>query len=129
MKTILVTGANGQLGNEMRIIAKNSADNYIFTDVNQLEGLVTEYLDITDLDAVCQCVVDNKVDVIITHCCPSSIQKLLDDDKYSTNTLTDYLEQIHQAVEYKKWYFGHYHRNRNMSDKDILLYRQFLRIS
>lgn len=30
---ILVTGANGQLGNEMRILAKNSADNYIFTDV------------------------------------------------------------------------------------------------
>ena len=31
--TILVTGANGQLGNEMRIIAKNSTDRYIFTDV------------------------------------------------------------------------------------------------
>ena len=30
---ILVTGANGQLGNEMRILAKNSADKYIFTDV------------------------------------------------------------------------------------------------
>ena len=30
---ILVTGANGQLGNEMRIIAKDSADKYIFTDV------------------------------------------------------------------------------------------------
>ena len=30
---ILVTGANGQLGNEMRIIAKGSADKYIFTDV------------------------------------------------------------------------------------------------
>lgn len=33
---ILVTGANGQLGNEMRIISKNSNDNYIFTDVNQV---------------------------------------------------------------------------------------------
>ena len=31
--TILVTGANGQLGNEMRIIAKNSKEKYIFTDV------------------------------------------------------------------------------------------------
>ena len=72
---------------------------------------------------------DNKVDVIITHCCPSSLQKLLCNAEYSTNTLTDYLEQIHQDVEYKKWYFGHYHRNRNMSDKDILLYRQFIRIS
>ena len=32
---ILVTGANGQLGNEMRIISKNSNDNYIFTDVSK----------------------------------------------------------------------------------------------
>ena len=38
---ILVTGANGQLGNEMRIISKNSNDNYIFTDVNQVEGVET----------------------------------------------------------------------------------------
>ena len=36
---ILVTGANGQLGNEMRILAKESQDKYIFTDVNQVEGL------------------------------------------------------------------------------------------
>ena len=36
--TILVTGANGQLGNEMRIISKGSSDKYIFTDVNQVEG-------------------------------------------------------------------------------------------
>ena len=62
---ILVTGANGQLGNEMRIIAQNSTDNYIFTDVNQVEGIETTYLDITDLDAVRQCVVANKVDVIV----------------------------------------------------------------
>ena len=65
MKTILVTGANGQLGNEMRIVAKNSGDNYIFTDVNQVEGVETTYLDITDLDAVRQSVVANKVDVIV----------------------------------------------------------------
>ncbi|MEE1091006.1 MAG: dTDP-4-dehydrorhamnose reductase [Paludibacteraceae bacterium] len=65
MKKILVTGANGQLGNEMRIIAKNSGDSYIFTDVNQVEGVETIYLDITDLDAVRNCVVDNKVDVIV----------------------------------------------------------------
>lgn len=65
MKTILVIGANGQLGNEMRIVAKNSADNYIFTDVNQIEGVETTYLDITILDAVRQCVVENKVDVVV----------------------------------------------------------------
>ena len=50
---ILVTGANGQLGNEMRIIARESDDHYVFTDVNQVEGVETGFLDITDLEAVC----------------------------------------------------------------------------
>jgi hypothetical protein len=36
----------------MRIISKNSTDRYIFTDVNQVEGMETIYLDITDLDAI-----------------------------------------------------------------------------
>lgn len=35
---ILVTEANGQLGNEMRIVSKNTTDYYIFTDVNLVEG-------------------------------------------------------------------------------------------
>ena len=65
MKRILVTGANGQLGNEMRIIAKNSSDTYLFTDINQVEGVETTFLDITDLEAVQQCVVDNNIDVIV----------------------------------------------------------------
>ena len=65
MKNILITGANGQLGNEMRIIAKNSNDTYIFTDINQVEGVETTFLDITDLEAVQQCVVDNNIDVIV----------------------------------------------------------------
>ena len=62
---ILVTGANGQLGNEMRIISKNSTDKYIFTDVNQVEVLETTYLDITDYEAVHKMVVENQVDSIV----------------------------------------------------------------
>lgn len=62
---ILVTGANGQLGNEMRIIAKHSDDNYIFTDVNQVEGVETTYLDITDMAAIRKAVSDNHVNVIV----------------------------------------------------------------
>lgn len=62
---ILVTGANGQLGNEMRIIAKHSNDNYIFTDVNQVEGVETTYLDITDMAAIRTAVSDNHVNVIV----------------------------------------------------------------
>ncbi|MBQ8044720.1 MAG: dTDP-4-dehydrorhamnose reductase, partial [Bacteroidales bacterium] len=62
---ILVTGANGQLGMEMRIVANGSADRYIFTDVNQVEGFDTEYLDITDLKAIRRFVADNKVEAIV----------------------------------------------------------------
>ena len=47
---ILVTGANGQLGSEMRIVSANSAhDTYIFTDINEVEGVETINLDITDI--------------------------------------------------------------------------------
>ena len=62
---ILVTGANGQLGMEMRIVAKGSADKYIVTDVNQVEGFETEYLDITDLEAIRRFVAENKVEAIV----------------------------------------------------------------
>lgn len=62
---ILVTGANGQLGNEMRLIAKGSSDNFIFTDVNQVEGADTVFLDITDFDAVSKMVKEKQVDAIV----------------------------------------------------------------
>ena len=62
---ILITGANGQLGNEMRILAQGSNDSYIFTDVNQSEGVYTTYLDITDLDAVRHMVAEHSVGAIV----------------------------------------------------------------
>lgn len=77
---ILVTGANGQLGNEMRILVKKSADNYVFTDVvdaskesiamlKKLAGddinTDTERLDITKLDAIREIVSREKIDAIV----------------------------------------------------------------
>lgn len=62
---ILVTGANGQLGNEMRIVTKGSKDNYLFTDVVDVEGQMTTILDITNLDAIRNIVKDCDVKAII----------------------------------------------------------------
>lgn len=62
---ILVTGANGQLGNEMRIIAEQSNDRYVFTDVNEVEGVETLYLDITDLEAVRRVVAEYNIDAVV----------------------------------------------------------------
>ena len=62
---ILVTGANGQLGNEMRIVSKGSKDNYIFSDVVEVEGQETTILDITNLGDVRKMVSENDVKVIV----------------------------------------------------------------
>ena len=62
---ILVTGANGQLGSEMRLLAKDSADEYIFTDVNQVEGQETTFLDITDRQAIMDMVQAQGIDAIV----------------------------------------------------------------
>lgn len=62
---ILVTGANGQLGNEMRRIAAQSQDTYVFTDIVEQEGVATTLLDITDLEAVRRLVAEQHVQAIV----------------------------------------------------------------
>lgn len=78
---ILVTGANGQLGNEMRVIAKNSSDHYIFTDVSQVEGVATTYLDITDLKAIRKIVADEKIEVIVNCAAWTNVDACETDEK------------------------------------------------
>ncbi|WP_278529231.1 dTDP-4-dehydrorhamnose reductase [Bacteroides acidifaciens] len=62
---ILVTGANGQLGNEMRIISKEGTDKYIFTDVVEQEGVETTILDITDFEAIRKIIAEHQVNAIV----------------------------------------------------------------
>ena len=62
---ILVTGANGQLGNEIRILTGDSRHNYIYTDVVEAEGNRTTMLDITNAEEVKAMVANHNVDVII----------------------------------------------------------------
>lgn len=72
---------------------------------------------------------NNTVDFIVTHCCSSSTQVTLSFGAYKQDILTSYLEEIKQTVQYKKWFFGHYHDNRNVNAEEILLYEQMIRIS
>ena len=87
---ILVTGANGQLGNELRRVAKGSQDKFIFTDVteateesiNMLRKLAgedvfvgTQMLDITDLEAVRKLVKEQEVQVIVNCAAYTNVDK------------------------------------------------------
>lgn len=80
---ILVTGANGQLGNEMRIVSQCTNDQYIFTDVNQVEGLETTYLDITDLDAIRTMVKENNVQAIVNYAAWTNVDGAENPDNYA----------------------------------------------
>ena len=72
---ILVTGANGQLGREMRIVTRGSNDRYIFTDVIPADGLETVMLDITDLDAIRDIVKAQSIDVIVNCAAYTNVDK------------------------------------------------------
>lgn len=75
MLNILVTGANGQLGNEMRIIARECADRYVFTDVVEQEGVDTRILDMTDREAVRRLVDEEQIDVIVNCAAYTNVDK------------------------------------------------------
>ncbi len=96
--TILVTGANGQLGNEMRIVSKGSKDKYIFTDVcdelpesvemlHKLAGedidTSTTKLDITNLDAIRKMVKENDVNVIVNCAAWTNVDGAEDSENYA----------------------------------------------
>ena len=82
---ILVTGANGQLGNEMRIVSKGGSDCYIFTDV--------EELDITNYEAISKCVRYNDIKVVVNCAAYTNVDKA-EDDEITAELLNA------QAVEY-----------------------------
>ena len=96
--TTLVTGANGQLGNEMRIVSKGSKDKYIFTDVcdehpesiemlHKLAGedidTSTTKLDITNLDAIRKMVKENDVNVIVNCAAWTNVDGAEDSENYA----------------------------------------------
>lgn len=68
---VLVTGANGQLGNEMRLMAQNSSYHYIFTDV--------EELDITDFNAILQTVKEKEIQIIVNCAAYTNVDKAEND--------------------------------------------------
>lgn len=79
---------------------------------------------------------DNKIDYILTHCAPTSVHQIIArQEKYS-----DYnhgckpdsknealLQEINDLVDFKQWYFGHYHINRKFdNEKYVCLYHNIV---
>ena len=71
LKNILVTGANGQLGTSLALMANSADANFFFTDVDTL--------DITDYKAVRNYMKDNHIDIVINCAAYTNVDKAEDD--------------------------------------------------
>ena len=96
---LLITGANGQLGNEMRIIAENSQDRYIFTDVNEVEGVETVYLDITDLAAVKALVAEHRIEAIVNCAAYTNVDAAESNEALAEKLNAEAPENLAQAMK------------------------------
>ncbi|MCM1291330.1 MAG: dTDP-4-dehydrorhamnose reductase [Prevotella sp.] len=88
---VLITGANGQLGNCMRNAAQVSKDNYIFTDLAEL--------DITNADAVAELVKDNDVNVIVNCAAYTNVDKAEDDVAFAEKLNAIAVDNLAQAIK------------------------------
>ena len=68
-----------------------------------------------------------QVDYIITHCAPTSIA-LMGSRRNEADRLTDFLQEVRERSKYHYWLFGHYHDNKAIDEKHILLWEQIVRI-
>lgn len=79
---ILVTGANGQLGNEMRLVSRRSGDTFFFTDVVEAEGVETAILDITRIEDVRHFVKANGINCIVNCAAYTNVDKAESDEAF-----------------------------------------------
>ena len=70
--------------------------------------------------------VDNKVDYVITHCCDT--KTVLKAFGFRRDVCTDQLMFIDKVVDYKHWFFGHYHFDRKINEKKTCLYQEIVEL-
>lgn len=68
----------------------------------------------------------NKVDYIISHCCPQEVASML--GAHSPDRLTTWFNMVAHTVSFSRWYFGHYHDERVIMSRFVLLYDRIERV-
>lgn len=96
---LLVTGANGQLGNEMRIISKDTNDSYTFTDVVEVEGVETTILDITDDAAIREMVKEKDIRCIVNCAAYTNVDKAESDGALCRKLNADAPKKLAEAMK------------------------------
>ena len=115
---------------DAQLIAKWSRDYYKMFRVNKISWWEQELPTDEEMEYGIKNLEqhENKVDYILTHCAAASTVALMGQGLYEQDKLTKYLEKIRVGTDFKRWYFGHYHDERQINDKEILLYEKIVRI-
>jgi dTDP-4-dehydrorhamnose reductase len=90
-KKILVTGANGQLGMEMRILGAVAPNEYIFTDIDEL--------DITDSDAVAAFVEQNGIQIIVNCAAYTNVDRAEEDEATAERINAEAVKNLAEAMK------------------------------
>ena len=90
-KKILVTGANGQLGMEMRILGAVAPNEYIFTDIDEL--------DITDSDAVAAFVEQNGIQIIVNCAAYTNVDRAEEDEPTAERINAEAVRNLAEAMK------------------------------
>lgn len=90
-KRILVTGANGQLGMEMRILGAVAPNEYIFTDIDEL--------DITDSDAVAAFVEQNGIQIIVNCAAYTNVDRAEEDESTAERINAEAVRNLAEAMK------------------------------
>lgn len=64
-----------------------------------------------------------EVDYVVTHCAPRSVQQMIS-PWYENDPMVSFLERVRQDLKFKRWYFGHYHIDRQVNEQFIALYNK-----
>ena len=70
---------------------------------------------------------DWTVDYVLTHCAPRSVQLMIQ-PWYENDALTGFLERVRQDLNFKKWFFGHYHTDMFLGQEFVCLYNRLYEI-
>lgn len=89
---ILITGANGQLGNEMQVLAKeNPQHTYFFTDVKELN--------ICDKQAIEACMADNRIELIVNCAAYTAVDKAEDEPELARKLNCEAPKELARAAQ------------------------------
>ena len=99
-------------------------------DVRQADGMwwSQELPEMEEIDAAWETLArhENKVDVIITHECSSTVRRFIDMDSDHTNLMIHFFDQLCEKVEFGRWYFGCYHTDKVIPPRYYAMFEKVL---